>query len=306
MIQIEFSPEVASAKANNLPIVALESTIISHGMPYPQNLETALLVEQKVREFGAIPATIAVIDGVPKIGLGSKDLAILAKAGQSVTKMSRRDFPEVLALKKHGATTVAATMILAEKADIKVFATGGIGGVHRNGQNTLDISADLQELGRTSVAVVSAGVKSILDLGLTLEYLETMGVPVWGYQTAELPAFFTRESGFLLDRQVDDVALLAQMLDAKWKFGLKGGVLIGNPVPKEWSIPKEVINDFINTALAQADEQGIKGKAITPFLLAKIDELTAGKSLATNIELVLNNAKLAAQISVALNRLGYF
>lgn len=298
MIELAYAQEVASTKANKQPIVALESTIISHGMPYPRNMETALRVEEMVRKNGAIPATIAIIEGVPKIGLSHQEIEILAKAGTSVTKVSRRDFPVVLAQKQHGATTVAGTMILAEKAGIKIFATGGIGGVHRNGENTLDVSADLQELANTSVAVISAGVKSILDLGLTLEYLETMGVPVWGYQTAELPAFFTRYSGFNLDRSVEDVDALAQLLKAKWDFGLKGGVLIGNPVPASASIPKKEIDVFIEAALTQANEKGVTGKAITPFLLAKIDELTKGNSLNTNIELVLNNAQLAAELAV--------
>ncbi len=301
MIELAYSEEVTAAKANEQPIVALESTIISHGMPFPRNMETALRVEEIVRNNGAVPATLAIIDGVPKIGLSHKEIEILAKAGPSVTKVSRRDFPVVLTQKLHGATTVAGTMILAEKAGIQIFATGGIGGVHRNGENTLDISADLQELANTSVAVISAGVKSILDLGLTLEYLETMGVPVWGYQTEELPAFFTRDSGFKLDRRVDDVDELAQLLKTKWSFGLRGGVLIGNPVPEVASIPKKEINIFIEEALAQAHKKGVTGKSITPFLLAKIDELTQGSSLNTNIELILNNAKLAANLAVSFN-----
>ncbi|HHB79136.1 MAG TPA: pseudouridine-5'-phosphate glycosidase [Saprospiraceae bacterium] len=297
MIKIEYAPEVAKAMANGKPIVALESTIISHGMPFPKNMETAYLVEEVVRENGAYPATIAIIGGVPKIGLTEKEIRILAEAGKSVTKVSRRDFPMVLAQKKHGATTVAGTMILAEKAGIRIFATGGIGGVHRGAENTMDISADLQELANTSVAVVSAGVKSILDLGLTLEYLETMGVPVWGYQTSELPAFFTRDSGFRLDYRADDVETLAKMLKAKWDFGLKGGVLIGNPVPRLYSMDKWEIEGVIREALLEAKKQGRKGKKITPFLLSKINELTKGKSLATNIELVLNNARLAARLA---------
>ncbi len=298
MIKIEYSPEVAFALAHNKPIVALESTIISHGMPFPKNMETAYRVEAVVRENGAYPATIAIINGIPKVGLTEKEIKILAEAGKSVTKVSRRDFPVVLAQKKHGATTVAGTMILAEKAGIRIFATGGIGGVHRNGENTLDISADLRELANTSVAVISAGVKSILDLGLTLEYLETMGVPVWGYETSELPAFFTRDSGFRLDYRVDDVEELAQMLQAKWEFGLEGGVLIGNPVPRLYSMNKRDIDAVIQDALREARQQGRKGKAITPFLLSKINELTQGKSLATNIELVLNNARLAAKLAL--------
>ena len=302
MIKIEYSPEVAFALAHNKPVVALESTIISHGMPYPKNMETAYQVEAVVRENGAYPATIAIIDGIPKVGLTETEIKILAKAGKSITKVSRRDFPVVLAQKSHGATTVAGTMILAEKAGIRIFATGGIGGVHRNGENTLDISADLQELANTSVAVVSAGVKSILDLGLTLEYLETMGVPVWGYETSELPAFFTRESGFRLDCRVDDVNELAQMLKAKWDFGLDGGVLIGNPVPRLYSLNKRDIDAVIHDALVEAQKQGRKGKAITPFLLSKINELTNGKSLDTNIQLVLNNARLAAKLALSLSR----
>lgn len=298
MKKIEYSPEVAFALSKGKPIVALESTIISHGMPFPKNMETAYQVEAVVRENGAYPATIAIIDGVPKVGLTEKEIKILAEAGKSVTKVSRRDFPMVLAQKKHGATTVAGTMILAAKAGIRIFATGGIGGVHREGQNTMDISADLQELAKTSVAVVSAGVKSILDLGLTLEYLETMGVPVWGYQTSELPAFFTRDSGHRLDYRADDVETLAQMLRAKWDFGLDGGVLIGNPVPRIHSMEKAKIDAIIQEALLEARKQGRRGKAITPFLLSKINELTEGESLATNIELVLNNARLAANLAV--------
>ncbi len=303
MIKIEYSPEVAFALAHNKPVVALESTIISHGMPFPKNMETAYRVEGVVRENGAYPATIAIINGIPKVGLTEKEIEILAKAGKSVTKVSRRDFPVVLAQKTHGATTVAGTMILAEKAGIRIFATGGIGGVHRNGENTMDISADLQELANTSVAVISAGVKSILDLGLTLEYLETMGVPVWGYETSELPAFFTRDSGFRLDYRVDDVEELAQMLKAKWDFGLDGGVLIGNPVPRLHSLNKRDIDATIQEALIEAKKQGRKGKDITPFLLSKINELTNGKSLATNIELVLNNARLAANLAQRFHRL---
>ena len=294
---LEYSPEVAFALEHNKPIVALESTIISHGMPYPQNMETAFRVEAVVRENGAYPATIAVINGVPKVGLTEKEIKTLAKAGKSVKKVSRRDLPVVFAQKVHGATTVAGTMIIAEKAGIKVFATGGIGGVHRGGENSFDISADLQELANTSVAVIAAGVKSILDIGLTLEYLETMGVPVWGYETSEMPAFFTRESGFRLDYRVDGVEELAQMLKAKWEFGLDGGVLIANPIPRLHSMNKREIDATIREALTESRRQGRMGKAITPFLLSKINELTEGKSLATNIELILNNARLAAKVA---------
>lgn len=293
------SNEVAAAKANGFPIVALESTIISHGMPYPKNVETALQVEQTVRDQGAVPATIAVLGGKLRAGLTAAEIDYLGKKSTAVIKCSRRDLPFVVARGLDGATTVAATMIIAEMAGIRVFATGGIGGVHRGAQETFDISADLQELARTNVAVICAGAKSILDLPLTLEYLETHGVPVIGWQTDEFPAFYTRQSGLPVDYRVDSIPDLAQALRAKWDMQLPGGVVIANPIPAEFSMPKAEIDATIAQALMEADKQGIKGKDVTPFLLAKIEALTGGRSLAANIQLVLNNAKLAAQLARA-------
>jgi pseudouridine-5'-phosphate glycosidase len=294
---LDIHPEVADALANDLPVVALESTIISHGMPYPRNVETALLVEKTVRENGAVPATIAIIEGRLKVGLSEEQITHLGKAGQAVTKVSRRDIPFIVASKKDGATTVAATMILAAMAGIKVFATGGIGGVHRGAQETFDISADLQELANTDVAVVCAGAKSILDLALTREYLETQGVPVIGYQTDSLPAFYTRESEHGIDYRLDSAQEIALALKAKWDMDLKGGAVIANPIPQEYAMPVETINQAIEQALGEADDQGIFGKESTPFLLARVCELTGGNSLDSNIQLVLNNARLAAQIA---------
>lgn len=294
---LDIQPEVAQALANNQPVVALESTIISHGMPYPRNVETALLVEETIREQGAVPATIAIIEGRLKVGLSKEEIEYLGKAGTAVTKVSRRDIPFMVAGKKDGATTVAATMILAEMAGVKVFATGGIGGVHRGAQETFDISADLQELANTDVAVVCAGAKSILDLALTREYLETQGVPVIGYQTESLPAFYTRESEHSVDYRLDTVQDIAMALKAKWEMSLKGGVVVANPIPKEYAMPVEVITNAIDTALAEAEEQGIAGKESTPFLLARVCELTGGNSLDSNIQLVLNNARLGAAIA---------
>ncbi|MCG9657313.1 pseudouridine-5'-phosphate glycosidase [Vibrio mediterranei] len=294
---LDIQPEVAQALAENKPVVALESTIISHGMPYPRNVETALLVEETIRESGAIPATIAIIKGRLKVGLDKEQIEYLGKAGTSVTKVSRRDIPFMVAGEKDGATTVAATMILAEMAGIRVFATGGIGGVHRGAQETFDISADLQELANTDVAVVCAGAKSILDLALTREYLETQGVPVIGYQTDSLPAFYTRESEHGIDYRLDSAQEIAIALKAKWEMQLDGGAVIANPIPVEYAMPVETINSAIEQALAEADEQGIAGKESTPFLLARVCELTGGNSLDSNIQLVLNNARLGAAIA---------
>lgn len=294
---LDISTEVADALARNLPVVALESTIISHGMPWPQNAETAKEVEQIIRDSGAVPATIAIIDGRLKAGLSNDEIDILARAGQSVAKCSRRDLPFVIAKRQHGATTVAATMIIAALAGIRVFATGGIGGVHRGAQETFDISADLQELAHTSVAVVCAGAKSILDLGLTREYLETHGVPVIGYQTEQLPAFYTRQSTETVDYRLDSDADIAAFLSAKWSIGLDGGVVIANPIPEAYAMDKEKIDAAINQALQEARQQGISGKESTPFLLARVAGLTGGDSLASNIQLVFNNARLAAGIA---------
>ncbi|BBL92452.1 pseudouridine-5'-phosphate glycosidase (plasmid) [Vibrio rotiferianus] len=294
---LDIQPEVAQALANNQPVVALESTIISHGMPYPRNVETALLVEQTIREQGAVPATIAIIGGRLKVGLDKEQITHLGKAGTEVTKVSRRDIPFIVAGKKDGATTVAATMILAAMAGIKVFATGGIGGVHRGAQQTFDISADLQELANTDVAVVCAGAKSILDLALTREYLETQGVPIIGYQTDSLPAFYTRQSEHSIDYRLESAEEIALALKAKWEMNLKGGVVVANPIPEEFAMPPEVITQAIETALKEADEQGIFGKESTPFLLARVCELTGGNSLDSNIQLVLNNARLGARIA---------
>lgn len=299
-MKVDLLPQVEAALKNQQPVVALESTIISHGMPYPENVKTALLVEQTIRDHGATPATIAIIDGQLKAGLSEAEIDLLGKAGTEVTKVSRRDLPYVVSQKIHGATTVAATMIIAEMAGIRIFATGGIGGVHRGATESMDISADLQELARTSVAVVSAGVKSILDLPLTLEYLETIGVPVLGYQTDEFPAFFTRKSGLPVDYRLDHPREIAQLLLAKWELGLQGGVLVTNPIPAEYEADYEMIQAAILESLADVNQQKIKGKEITPFLLTRIEQLTQGKSLMANIQLVLNNARLATQIAIEL------
>lgn len=293
------SEEVQHALKNNQPVVALESTIISHGMPYPQNVETALKVESIIRENGAVPATIAILQGKLCVGLTAEQIDYLGKKGAAVAKVSRRDMPAIVAQGLDGATTVASTMIIANLAGIRLFATGGIGGVHRGAEQTMDISADLEELAQTNVAVICAGAKSILDLGLTLEYLETKGVPVLGYQTTELPAFYTRQSGFNVDCQMDSPADIAKLLKAKWAMGLNGGVVITNPIPTEFAMDYETITQAINAAVAEAEEKGIKGKSTTPFLLAKIKDITAGQSLTANIQLVFNNAKLAAQIAKA-------
>lgn len=300
---LEISEEVKEAIAHNRPVVALESTIISHGMPYPQNVETALNVEQIVRECGGVPATIAIIRGKLKVGLDKEDIEYLGKKGLDVIKCSRRDLPIVVAKGLDGATTVATTMMLAKMADIKVFATGGIGGVHRGASETFDISADLIELANTEVAVVCAGVKSILDIGLTLEYLETHGVTVLGYQTEQLPAFYLRNSGFEVDARVDTPEEMAAIMQAKWNMALKGGFVVANPVPEEFEEDEAQVNDAIEKALAELNEKGIKGKESTPFLLNRVKELTGGESLSTNIQLVYNNARVASKIAVAWSQI---
>ncbi len=297
---LDISPEVKEALAAGKPVVALESTIISHGMPYPKNVETALLVEQTIRDNGATPATIAVIGGRLKAGLSHEEIEYLGKTGRGVAKASRRDLPALVARGADGATTVATTMIIAHMAGINIFATGGIGGVHRGAEVTMDISADLEELAQTPVMVVCAGAKSILDLGLTLEYLETKGVPVVGYGTEELPAFYTRESGFGVDYRVDSPEELAAMFRAQRDLGYKGGMLVTNPIPAEYAMDKTVIDAAIEQALSDAKAAGVHGKETTPFLLARVVELTGGDSLESNIKLVLNNAMVAAQTAKAL------
>ena len=297
---LDVSPEVQKALDEGKPIVALESTIISHGMPYPKNVETALLVEQTIRDCGAVPATIAIIGGRLKAGLTADEIEHLGKSGRAVAKVSRRDLPAIVARKADGATTVTTTMIIANMAGIKIFATGGIGGVHRGAETTMDISADLEELAMTPVMVVCAGAKSILDLGLTLEYLETKGVPVIGYGTDELPAFYTRQSGFGVDYRVDSPEELAAMFAAQRGLGFKGGMLVTNPIPEQYAMPKDVIDKAIDQAVAESVEQGIHGKETTPFLLARVVELTGGESLESNIQLVLNNARLASKTAVEL------
>jgi len=297
---LDRSPEVAAALEAGRPVVALESTIISHGMPYPRNVETALAVEAAVREAGAVPATIAVLGGRLKAGLAEGEIEALGKAGLAVLKASRRDLPSIVARGLDGATTVAATMIIAELAGIRVFATGGIGGVHRGAERSFDISADLEELGRTSVAVVCAGAKSILDLPKTLEYLETRGVPVVGYGTDEFPAFYTSRSGLRLEERSDTPEDLAALVSVKWSLGLAGGVVVANPIPASMSMPEKLINGAIDKALGEMEAKGVKGKEVTPFLLAKVKELTGGDSLESNIALVLNNARLAAKLAAAL------
>jgi pseudouridine-5'-phosphate glycosidase len=296
---LKIHPEIQLALDKGLPIVALESTIIAHGMPYPQNVETAKRVEAELRLHGVIPATIAVIDGFIKVGLTEDELERIGNT-KGVVKVSRRDLPMVLANKTLGATTVSTTMIGAEMAGIKVFVTGGIGGVHRGAETSFDISADLDELSKTNVAVVCAGAKSILDLGLTLEYLETKGVPVLGYQTKYLPAFYTRESDFLVDQQVDSPNEVADILKAKWGANLQGGVVIANPIPEAYSMDRSAIESVIQKAVDSAEQQGIRGKEVSPYLLKTIKELSGGDSLVSNIELVLNNARLGAAIAVEL------
>lgn len=300
---LDISPEVKAALDAGKPVVALESTIISHGMPYPQNVETALKVEATLRENGAVPATIAIIGGKLKAGLTPDEIEYLGKKGTDVIKASRRDLPVLIAKGEDGATTVATTMIIAAMAGIKIFATGGIGGVHRGAEVTMDISADLEELAMTPVMVICAGAKSILDLGLTLEYLETKGVTVIGYGTETLPAFYTRTSNFKVDYRLDTPTELATALKAKFDMGLKGGMLVTNPIPEEYSMDPAYINGAIDEAIKESVKLGIKGKETTPFLLAKVKDLTGGDSLASNIELVLNNARLAAKTAVELSKL---
>jgi pseudouridine-5'-phosphate glycosidase len=295
------SPAVKKALEEGKPIIALESTIISHGMPYPQNVETALMCEQIARENGAEPATIAVIGGKLCAGLTEEQIEYLGKIGLAVKKASRRDLPLLVARKQDGATTVAATMIIAAMAGIKVFATGGVGGVHRGAETTMDISADLEELAMTPVAVVCAGAKSILDLGLTLEYLETKGVPVIGYQTDELPAFYTSKSGFAVNDRADSPEDIAAMIRAQRDMNYPGGMLIANPIPDEYAMPEDIINGAIQQALHEADRDGISGKEVTPYLLSRVVALTGGDSLKSNIQLVFNNVKLAAQIASSIS-----
>ena len=299
---LDIPPEVQQALAEGKPVVALESTIISHGMPYPKNVETALLVEKTIRDNGAVPATIAIIGGRLKAGLSPEEIEYLGKSGRKVAKVSRRDLAAIVARGADGATTVTTTMIIAHMAGIRVFATGGIGGVHRGAETTMDISADLEELANTPVMVVCAGAKSILDLGLTLEYLETKGVPVIGYGTDELPAFYTRRSGFGVDYRVDTPAQLAAMFKAQQELGMKGGMLVTNPIPEQYAMDKEVIDAAIDQAVRESREKGIHGKETTPFLLARVVELTGGDSLESNIQLVLNNAVVASRTASELCR----
>ena len=295
---LSITPEIEEAIREGKPIVALESTILSHGMPYPENIEFAHKVEEVVRGEGAIPATTAIIGGKLKVGLNADELELMCK-GENIAKASRRDVAVYLATKQTAATTVATTMLIADMAGIRVFATGGIGGVHRGAQETMDISADLQEFAHTNVCVVSAGCKSILDIGLTLEYLETFGVPVLGYQTENFPAFYCESSGYGVDYKVKDAQEVADIMRTKWDLGLEGGVLVGNPIPHEWSMDHSIIDKAIDEAIDMAKEKGIHGKATTPFLLATIKELTGGSSLASNLQLAYNNARVASRIAVA-------
>lgn len=294
--------EVKQALEEKRPVVALESTIITHGMPYPENIQTAKEVEKILREQGVVPATIAIIDGVMKIGLIEEELEALAQA-KDVVKTSRRDIPYILANKKSGASTVAATMIMAKMAGIKVFVTGGVGGVHRGASESFDISADLMELAQTDVAVVCAGTKSILDIEKSLEVLETHGVPVFGYQTEEFPAFYTRKSGFKVEYSLDSAEEAAAILKTKWDLGLKGGVVIANPIPEEDALDQDYIDGSIEKAIETAEKLGIKGKEMTPFLLDELKRVTEGKSLQANIALVYNNARVGGQIAKELARL---
>ena len=298
---LDFHPDVENALKNNLPIVALESTIISHGMPYPKNIETALMVEETVRSNNAVPATIAIIKGRLKIGLTEKEIEFLA-TNDEIKKISRRDLAIAVSQQLSGSTTVASTMIIASLANIAVFATGGIGGVHRGAETTLDISADLDELSRTNVCVVCAGVKSILDIGLTLEYLETKGVPVIGYKTSEMPAFYSTKSGFNVDYRIDAATDIAGILKTKWDLSIDGGVLVTNPIPVVFELESSVMNEAINLAIIEADNENITGKKITPYLLSKVNEITKGKSLDANIKLIKNNADLAAKIAVHFSK----
>ena len=302
-MKIRLGKHIEEAIKNNLPIVALESTIISHGMPYPENVETAILCEQMVRDNGAVPATIAIIEGEAVVGLSLEEIEHIGKLGEQVVKVSRRDIPYVMAKKLNGATTVSATMILANMANIHVFATGGIGGVHKKAEITMDISTDLDELSRTNVCVVCAGAKAILDLEKTLEYLETKGVLVLGYQTNKLPAFYTKTSPYDVNYRVDNPKEIAEVLKNKWDMEIDGGVLVTNPIPDEFSLDEEVMNKAIEDALIEMDKLGITGKKVTPFLLSKIKDITGGESLKSNIKLVLNNCKLASLIACEYNKL---
>ena len=294
---LDIHPDVEKAIKNKGPVVALESTIISHGMPYPKNVETALMVEDTVRSNKAVPATIAIINGRLKVGLTNEEIEFLA-TNEEVKKVSRRDLPITVAQKLSGSTTVASTMIIASLAKIAVFATGGIGGVHRGAENTLDISADLEELANTNVCVVCAGAKAILDIGLTLEYLETKGVPVIGYKTSELPAFYSSESGFDVDYKIDSALEIAEILKTKWSLSIDGGVLVTNPIPVAFELESSIMNEAINEAIIEANNENISGKEITPYLLSKVNELTEGKSLDANIKLIQNNANLASKIAL--------
>ena len=294
---LDIHPDVEKAIKNKEPVVALESTIISHGMPYPKNVETALMVEDTVRLNKAVPATIAIINGRLKVGLTNEEIEFLA-TNEEVKKVSRRDLPITVAQKLSGSTTVASTMIIANLAKIAVFATGGIGGVHRGAENTLDISADLEELANTNVCVVCAGAKAILDIGLTLEYLETKGVPVIGYKTSELPAFYSSESGFDVDYKIDSALEIAEILKTKWSLSIDGSVLVTNPIPVAFELESSIMNEAINEAIIEANNENISGKEITPYLLSKVNELTEGKSLDANIKLIQNNANLASKIAL--------
>ncbi len=296
-MNFKVNPEVEKALKEGKPVIALESTIISHGMPYPQNVETAMKVESIIREHGGIPATIGIVAGVPTVGLNKDEIEELGKRGHSVPKVSRRDLPMVMAEGSWGATTVTTTMIIASKAGVEFFVTGGIGGVHRGAEKTFDVSADLEELGHTNMTVICAGAKAILDLAKTLEVLETKGVPVLGYQTSELPAFYTRTSGLKVDYAIKDPQDAARIVKAKRDFGLQGGILITNPIPEKYSMYPDAINKVIDEAIVEMDEKGIKGKECTPFLLAKVAEITKGKSLDANIQLVFNNAAVGTEIA---------
>ena len=303
MQYLRIAPRVQEALKNNRPVVALESTIISHGMPYPQNVQTALTVEQIVRDMGCTPATVAIIEGVLTVGCSESEIELLGKRGTAVTKVSRRDLPVVVAKKMFGATTVAGTMYAASLAGIDVFATGGIGGAHRNSENTMDVSADLDELQQTDVMVVCAGAKSILDIGLTLECLETRGVPVIGYNTDEMPAFYTQRSGYKVDYKLNSAREIAEAYHAKKQLGLHGGMLVVNPIPDAYAMDADYIDDNINRAVEEAKRLGIGGKQLTPFLLDRIQRLTGGRSLAANIQLVYNNVRLACAIARELCKL---
>lgn len=299
-MELKINQEIIEAIKNNKPVVALESTIISHGMPYPENAKTAMNCEKIIRSYGVVPATIAILDGVITIGLTESEIDYLGKTGYNALKVSTRDIPYCVSKKLTGATTVSATSSIAKMAGIKVFATGGVGGVHRGAQETFDISADLEELAETPIAVICAGAKSILDLGLTMEYLETKRVDVIGYQTDYLPAFYTRTSPYKVNHRLDTPAEIASLLKTKWELGLKGGALITNPIPEQYSMDEKIINKAIDEALQEMNKLGITGNKTTPYLLAKIKDITGGDSLASNIELVFNNCRLASQIAIEL------